>query len=96
MNLSEGQLAELERIRGWACCLEPERRFMAEVENAALKGIVAIILCWKPEWVQTSYFQKLPEKLVDDLVELAKSTKSEGSGGIDDEWLDALLADTQE
>ena len=37
MDLSDDQLAELERIRGWACCMEPERRFMAEIENAALK-----------------------------------------------------------
>ena len=36
MDLSDDQLAELERIRGRACCMEPERRFMAEIENAAL------------------------------------------------------------
>ena len=37
MKLGDAQLAELERIREWACCLEPERRFMAEVKVAALK-----------------------------------------------------------
>lgn len=31
------QQAELERIRTWACCFEPERRFMAEVKNAQLE-----------------------------------------------------------
>jgi len=37
MELNENQLAELERIRGWACCFEPERRFMAEIKVAQLK-----------------------------------------------------------
>lgn len=30
--MSDDQLAELERIREWACCMEPERRFMAEID----------------------------------------------------------------
>ena len=62
-----------------------------EDEKEELMEFVAIVLCWKPEWAQTSYFQKLSGGLRADLVELAKSTKNEGSGGIDDEWLDALL-----
>ena len=37
MKLNDAQLVELERIREWACCLEPERRFMAEAETATLK-----------------------------------------------------------
>ena len=62
-----------------------------EDENEALRGFIAIVLCWKPEWAQTSYFQRLSEGQRNDLLELAKSTKHEGSGGIDDEWLYALL-----
>ena len=41
MKLNDDQLAELEKIRGWACCLEPERRFMAEIKFAALKREIA-------------------------------------------------------
>ena len=36
--MSDEQEAELERIRSWACCLEPERRFMAEVKVAQLEA----------------------------------------------------------
>ena len=42
--MSDDQLAELERIRGWACCMEPERRFVAEVENAVLKSAIVGLL----------------------------------------------------
>jgi len=35
--MNEQQLAELERIRSWACCFEPERRFMAEIRVAQLE-----------------------------------------------------------
>ena len=38
MGLNKLQALELERIRGWACCLEPERRFMAEVKVAKLEA----------------------------------------------------------
>ena len=60
-------------------------------EKETLTGFIAVVLCWKPEWAQTPYFKNLPEKMRNDLVELAKLTKHEGSGGIDNEWLDALL-----
>ncbi|MCK4814441.1 hypothetical protein KA005_01620 [bacterium] len=78
------------------CLLEAEVEAIGSVmldlqqDCIVLAGFVAIILCWKPEWAQTSYFKKLPEKMKNDLVELAKSTKQEGSGGVDNEWL-ALL-----
>ena len=35
--MDESQLTELERIRGWACCLEPERRYLAEIKADNLK-----------------------------------------------------------
>lgn len=38
MPLTNEQLVELERIREWACCFEPERRFMAEVKIAQLEA----------------------------------------------------------
>ena len=63
----------------------------SEAENEAQREFVATILCWKPEWTQTTYFKNLSEELRNDLIELAKLTKYEGSGGMDDEWLDALL-----
>jgi len=37
MKLTRDQEAELEKMRRWACCFEPERRFLADVECAALK-----------------------------------------------------------
>ena len=40
MELSDEQLVELERIRGWACCMEPERRFTAEIKNASARAIM--------------------------------------------------------
>ncbi len=41
---SEEQLAELERIRSWACCLEPERRFLAEIRSASLRTCLTVVL----------------------------------------------------
>lgn len=61
-----------------------------EVEKEMLRVFIAIVLCWKPEWTQTTYFQKLPRKLRIGLIVLAKCIKHEGSGGVDSEWLDAL------
>ena len=65
MKLSEAQLAELERIRSWACCMEPERRFMAEVENAALKRLRAYV---KERWKES------PEPERDDGYTILKNT----------------------
>ena len=40
MELSNEQLAELEEIHGWACCMEPERRFMAGIRVANARAIM--------------------------------------------------------
>jgi hypothetical protein len=87
-NALKGQPAPLH-WHDWSDLPKVATQLKDEIET--LKEFVAIIFCWKPEWAQTAYFQRLSEKQRIDLLELAKSTKHEGSGGIDNEWLDALL-----
>ena len=53
--LSEEQSAELERIRGWACCQEPELRFMAEIKATKLERVarIAKMLQDDPHWAHS-------------------------------------------
>ena len=40
MELSQIQKSDLEAMRRWACCLEPERRFWAEIRLASARAIM--------------------------------------------------------
>lgn len=82
MELSEAQLAELARIRSWACCLEPERRFLAEIEIVQLKARIAHLeftLELEEAWEETehTFFADFLVVKIEELQEIIRVQEGE-------------------
>lgn len=68
----------------------------AKAERDELLDFSAIILCWKPEWTQTPYFEALIPQLQNDLVRRAKEIRLDRGAELPEDWLEALPASLKE